>query len=149
MGITLRPNPNKCNDPNILYELSAREAEMLHDLSIISRVHESGGSYNMVAMYMKNSHREYGYNRLNRMANTVSDIYPDIFGMHAELDLYRKIGKKVGGTVFIAGTRQSGSKMLNSRPCCYCATILDLAGIRWVIYYDDGIPTKTRVSELI
>ena len=149
MALSLRSNPNKCNDPNVLYSPSVREMEMLNDLAVVSKLHESGGSYNMVAMYVKNSHREYGYNRLDRLATTVSDIYPDVFGMHAELDLYRKIGRKVGGTVIIAGTRQTGSKMFNSRPCCYCATILDLAGIRWAIYYDDGKPIKARVSELI
>lgn len=147
--MSIRTYPNKCNDPDISFLPSVREAEMLNDLMVTSRLHESGGSYNMISMYVKNSHREYGFNRLKRLASTVSDIYPEVFGMHAELDLYRKMGRRSGGTVFIAGTRNNGSKMVNSRPCCYCATILDLAGIRWAIYYENGVPTKAKISELV
>ena len=118
-----------------------------NDQSILSKVaeessyHVSGGNYNMLARWYKGSKVETGKNRLNRPASTLNVEYPDICGVHAELDLFFKSNLK-GGTVYIAGTRKNGSKMNNTCPCIYCMTILRQAGIRSIVFYKESQASK-------
>lgn len=102
-----------------------------------TRSHCSGGSYSMIAMWSKGSRVAVGKNRLDRLAHTLDNGYPEISGVHAELDLWRLNTDGLrGGTVYIAGTL-SGTKsaMTNTRPCKYCVPILMQLGVRHVVFF--------------
>lgn len=104
----------------------------------------------MIAMSVKASHREYGFNRLSRMASTLDKEYPKISGLHCELDLWRKAGKEsINGVVYIAGTRKNGRSMDNTRPCKYCTAILYQAHVKWVVYFHNGKPVKAKIQEMV
>jgi len=116
-----------------------------------TRSHCSGGSYSMIAMWSKGSRVAVGKNRLDRLAHTLDNGYPEISGVHAELDLWRLNTDGLrGGTVYIAGTL-SGTKsaMTNTRPCKYCVPILMQLGIRHVVFSLDSEVTKCRVTDLV
>ena len=99
----------------------------------------------MLARWVKGSRSAIGKNRLNRPAATVTDVYPDICGIHAELNLFHNSSFR-GGTVYIAGAKQrSGTTMLNTHPCEYCMAIMIAAGVRSVVFYKEGIPSKIRL----
>lgn len=138
------PKPEEIKIPSL------SEVATLHRLANSAYSHESGGTYDMVAYWIKGSHLIAGYNRLDRPAMTIHDDYPDILGVHAELDLYRRAKSLKGGTVFIAGKiNKSGSRMRNTRPCAYCSVILHECGVKNVVYYNNGSPAKASVSDLI
>lgn len=105
----------------------------------------------MVALAVTKGNHVYGKNRLRRSASTVTDTYPDVCGIHAELDLYRLLGKGLNrSNIYVAGRHESSGSVLNTtRPCLYCAAILDACNVRYVIYYQDGEPVKTTPKELI
>lgn len=138
--------------PEIL-EPSKADIVKLLKVTEMTRYHNSGGSYDMIAML--GSPRIWGYNRLRRPASTISDTYPEDFGVHAELDLYRKMGmnpsnpSSYSGTVYIAGKlNSSGSFMTNTMPCTYCVAILRECGITNVVFYFDGMPAKANLRTL-
>lgn len=129
---------------------TSSDISMLLTVTEISTKHSSGGSYDMVAAWSKGSRFEFGFNRLNRAASTIDKSYPDVCGVHAELDLWRKLDKLRGGTIYVAGKRSSsGTIMDNTRPCIYCSAILVEAGVRNVVFYSNSIPRKLRVSDLL
>lgn len=113
-----------------------------------SQFHESGGSYNMIARWVKASHVVIGRNNLYRPANTIDVAYPDICGVHAELDLFNKKKSLRGGIVYIAGRRYNGSEMPNTMPCRYCSAILGASGVRHIVFFSEGIPMKVSTNDL-
>jgi len=126
-----------------LPKISANDISILEKLSLDSKDHSSGGSYNMLARWIKGSRVITGKNRLDRPACTMNDDYPDICGVHAELDLFYRLPPVKGGTLYIAGSRaKTGVKMPNTSPCIYCHTIIRETNVRYIVYYNAGIPTK-------
>lgn len=116
----------------------------------IADKHHSGGTYNMAAVARKGSDIRVGVNDLYRPASTVVDLYRDVCGIHAELDLYRQWGNLAGFTVYIAGTLDaSGSRMLNTAPCCQCIAILNAMNVRHVVFNRDGLPEKFLVRDIL
>jgi tRNA(Arg) A34 adenosine deaminase TadA len=135
---------------NLLEFPSSSEFNTLKSLSIESKGHDSGGSYDMIALWVKGSNYIRGFNRLNRAASTIDISYPDVCGVHAELDLWRKSDGIKGGTIYIAGKRNSsGTFMTNTRPCIYCSALLMESGVRYAVFYSDGLPSKIKVSNLL
>lgn len=135
---------------NTLY-LTNDDLRKYWTLVATTRNHNSGGSYSMIAMWSKGSRIAVGKNRLDRLANTLDNGYPEISGVHAELDLWRlNTGGLKGGTVYIAGTL-SGTKsaMTNTRPCRYCVPILAQLGVRHVVFMLNSEVTKCRVTDLV
>jgi deoxycytidylate deaminase len=129
---------------------SISEYGILENLCRSASDHNSGGSYDMLAMWVKGSKWIQGRNRLDRPAYTIDPSYPEVCGVHAELDLWHKADSLNGGTVYIAGRRNnSGTIMTNTRPCIYCSAILIETGVRYAVFYVDGEPRKMRVSNLL
>lgn len=115
-----------------------------------SDIHCSGGSFDMVCHYRKHSRLYIGYNKLDRPAITIDDQYPEFCGVHAELDLFRRHKNLDGGTIYIAGKlAKTGTMMPNTQPCIYCATILNEAGVKNAVFYEDGVPVKMPIKELV
>lgn len=111
--------------------------------------HSSGGSYNMLAAWVRRSQRVIGRNELVRPANTISNDYPDICGVHAELNLWHKHKDLKGGTVYLAGRRSnSGTEMSNTACCIYCASLLAATGVKNVIFVFDEKFAKTNPINL-
>jgi len=128
---------------NIGLKVSKAEILTLDKLREQSLEHVSGGSYNMVAKWVKGSRSALGYNKLDRRATTINDAYPDICGVHAELDLFYKLPPVKGGTVYVAGSRaRSLTYMPNTSPCIYCKTILAETYVRYIVFYNNDIPIK-------
>lgn len=104
----------------------------------------------MLAIWNKGSMWSRGRNRLGRRAHTIDSSYPNILGQHAELDLFRTNPDMRGGTVWVAGCHErSGSTLDRTRPCMYCASILSAANVRFVVYFENGTPTKCSPRSLI
>lgn len=110
------------------------------------REHSSGGKYDMVARLYKRSVVITGYNSCQRFrgAETLSAEYPCHCGVHAELDLSRKAGHRSPGlrrsTVYIAGRKaKNGKEMSTTKPCEYCDELLWQAGVKAVVYMQDGL----------
>lgn len=129
------------------------------DLNLIERAqmlaagHKSGGSYNMVALHTKGSNFVWGKNKLTRNARHLHKGYPEICGLHAELDLWRVARSHgltlQGGTIYIGGTRnRSGKRMTTTRPCEYCAALLVESRVRSAVFLQDGEIMKQMVIEL-
>lgn len=126
---------------------TAQEANQLERLCEQAKQHNSGGSYDMLSMWSKGSSRIYGKNKLERLASTIVSDYPEICGVHAELDMWRTGGVRGGGTVFIAGRRsKSGEPIENTHPCVYCLALLTEMKIRSIVYYVNGKPTKSYIK---
>lgn len=136
------------NTPNHTTKPTTKETRILDRLRQQSAHHTSGGSYNMLAAWVKGSTWHTGKNRLTRPANTIDPRYPELCGFHAELDLWNKVQFR-GGTMYVAGTRESGTPMDNSTPCVYCAAILEAAQVRWVICYSNNTPIKTTPGAIL
>lgn len=132
--------------------IASRNAdEILTRLEDDSLAHSSGGTFNVMARWIKGSRQLTGFNALTRPALTVDDSYPQTCGIHAELDLYRR-GREVlgGGVVYIGGSRQqSRSIMSNTQPCVYCAAILDSCNVRFVVYRFDERAVISRPGDLV
>lgn len=112
--------------------------------------HSSGGSYNMVALWVKGSNVIAGNNILKRLARHENETYPEICGFHAELDLYKKSPNMRGGTIYVGGRkRTSNSIMINTKPCEYCATLLMTTKVNWVVYLHKSRFIKNRIDELL
>jgi deoxycytidylate deaminase len=134
-------DPMNCSDSDI---------GTLFKVAYDSNQHSSGGSYNMMARWMKGSFVITGANRLHKPAHLVDSSYPDISGIHAELDSWKQHKKMKGGTIYVAGTVEaSGNLMQNTLPCVYCASLLFSSGVRFVVGFEDGIPVKYRVKDLV
>lgn len=131
--------------------MSVKDARIFHRAQELAYDHRSGGQWNMVAIWRKGGRHFYGFNRLDRPAAPISDIYPEICGQHAELDLYRKHPENLGGgTVYVAGAHDSSGTLIEStRPCKYCAAILDASNVRFVVYRQDGYLIKARPKDLL
>lgn len=111
--------------------------------------HNSGGSYNMFAIWVKGSQVKIGKNALKRAAKAESELYPEICGFHAELDLYRQHPEMRGGTLYVAGRKnRSNAIMLNTKPCEYCSALLAGTRVNWVVYLKNGIFVKNRIDSL-
>lgn len=135
--------------PDELHTPTKKQYGLLADVQSDVYHHNSGGSFNMMAVWNKGSVWATGKNDLYRSASNFSDIYPEMCGIHAELDIQRNNNIK-GGTIYIAGYHESsGSPLANTRPCRYCATILDLEKVRWVVYYSNGVAVKAMTRELV
>jgi hypothetical protein len=120
------------NDINILNKLAEQSLE-----------HSSGGSYNMLAKWVKGGKSHVGINKLTRRASTIDENYPDACGVHAELDLFYRMPPIKGGTVYIAGTRaRTRTRMPNTSPCIYCKTLLAEAYVRYVVFFQNNKPMK-------
>lgn len=133
------------NLEELTFDLKISKAEIatLDRVREISLDHISGGSYNMVAKWVKGSRSALGFNKLDRRATTINDAYPEICGVHAELDLFYKLPPVKGGTVYVAGSRaRTSTFMPNTAPCIYCKTILAETYVRYIIFYNDDIPVK-------
>lgn len=133
------------------------EASLINQAVEGAMDHQSGGSYNMVALWGWRSMRKAGFNDLHRSALTISDTYPPICGVHAELDLWRVAkgrrgsagGGLAGGTVAVVGFRaRSGALMLNTKPCDYCAALLSQCQVKNVLFALDGEFRKVGVDAL-
>lgn len=124
-------------------KVSKADIITLEKLREISLEHMSGGSYNMVAKWVKGSRSALGYNKLDRRATTINDAYPEICGVHAELDLFYKLPPVKGGTVYVAGSRaKTMTFMPNTSPCIYCKTILAETYVRYIVFYNNDKPVK-------
>lgn len=120
----------------------------LNKLTEMSLDHISGGSYNMVAKWVKGSRSTYGYNKLDRRASTMDNAYPDVCGVHAELDLFYRMPTIKGGTVYIAGSRaRTHTLMPNTSPCLYCKALLAETYVRYVVFFDSGKPIKLPLAK--
>lgn len=125
------------------FNVSRSDIVILEKLRETSLDHISGGSYNMVAKWVKGSRSALGFNKLDRRATTINDAYPDICGVHAELDLFYKLPPVKGGTVYIAGSRaRTLTFMPNTSPCIYCKTILAETYVRYIVFYNNNYPVK-------
>lgn len=119
--------------------------------------HTSEGDFDMVACWGKGSQTVYGYNRLKRPARRRRDEYPEMAGIHAELDLWRynnrvstKKSDLSGGTVAIAGKKpKTMTTMTTTRPCAYCVALLHELGVSTVVFLQDGKLFKCRVATLL
>ena len=141
------------NNPAILelttdLEITKGDINILGKLSEQSLHHKSGGSYNMLAKWVKGSRSHLGLNRLTRRANTMDETYPEICGVHAELDLFYRTPSLKGGTVYIAGTRnKTKTQMPNTSPCIHCKALLAEAYVRYVVFYSDNEPIKLPLAK--
>lgn len=106
----------------------------------------------MTAMWSKGKWIEVGNNELFRPANTIMADYPDICGVHAELDLCFSMTEgnydnMRGGTVYVLGKKaSSGNLMSTTKPCIYCAAVLRLTRVRYLVYFDQGRMVKVKVA---
>jgi hypothetical protein len=124
-------------------KVSRSDIIILEKLRETSLDHMSGGSYNMVAKWVKGSRSALGFNKLDRRATTINDAYPEICGVHAELDLFYKLPPVKGGTVYVAGSRaRTLTFMPNTSPCIYCKTILAETYVRYIVFYNNNQPIK-------
>lgn len=117
---------------------------MRHALSVLED-HDSGCHYSMAAVMGKSKPIAHGLNTLHFPANSVdlgrtSVRYPDMCGVHAELDLYRSNHWRMSGTtVVVAGVvTKNGNLMENTMPCVHCAQTLQSAGVRRVCFSLNG-----------
>lgn len=134
-----------------MHKLTNRDIQNLTKAIDLALDHNSGGSYNMIALWVKGSNVVVGNNILKRPAYPQNDTYPEICGFHAELDLYKKMGNTMrGGTVYVGGRKaRSNSIMINTKPCIYCANLLHETNTNWVVYIYNNQFTKTRIENLI
>jgi len=103
----------------------------------------------MVALYVKGSRIIVGKNDLIRPATTMNASYPDIAGVHCELSCYYKNPQMRGGTIYVAGRKASSSSiMMNSRPCRYCAALLQSTRTNWIVFVQEGTFVKARIEDL-
>lgn len=105
----------------------------------------------MMAYYVKGATRTVGRNSLYRNASTLADHYPDICGVHAELDLWRMCGRMMrGGTLYVAGRKaKNGSIMGTTKPCEYCAALLSQTRLNFVVFLDQGEFVKCKPKDLV
>lgn len=136
------------NKPTGLLIPTDSEVDTLLRLGFDAMDHDSGGSYNVLAKWQKGAHVVIGKNKLKRSANTLSDEYPSICGVHAELDLFSNAKTLKGGTVYVAGARASGSYMSTTKPCIYCSAILKASKVRHVVYWQNDEPTKVSTNDI-
>lgn len=143
------------------------ERQTLMSLLGDSYDHNSGGSYHMLARHVKGSRRITGVNRLTSPARLKSHHYNPIHGMHAELHLIVQAARTThslfGGTLYIAGVRRNQPlptrpshlpppttrSITNTAPCKHCLALLKETGIRHVVYFRNGVPTKTSLQNLL
>lgn len=122
-------------------DLTNRDSIAVRNLLARAFFHSSGGSYDMVAMFVKGKRRVIGYNRLNDPASVHCDGYKAINGRHAELnvkELCERAGIDMrGGTLYIVGVR-GVNQMLNTAPCEMCRGWLNDTKIKRFVYFNEG-----------
>lgn len=112
--------------------------------------HSSGTGRDIVAVAVKGSKWAMGKNYLTREARSMSDLYPDGCGVHAELDLWHS-GVSLGrSTVYVAGIAEnSGNALQSTMPCCYCSAILFQANVKKVVAMHLGNLYSVKTRELV
>lgn len=143
MGINVLKYDKLTDQIDHNFKVSRSDILILEKLRETSLDHVSGGSYNMVAKWVKGSRSALGFNKLDRRATTINEAYPEICGVHAELDLFYKLPPVKGGTVYVAGSRaRTHTPMPNTSPCIYCKTILAETYVRYIVFYENNQPIK-------
>lgn len=71
--------------------------------------------------------------------------FPEACGRHAEIHLLNRTDLK-RETVYVVGRNSSGNVMRNSKPCKYCMQELLDAGVRRLVYYNNGRPRAEMLS---
>lgn len=122
-------------------KLTARDKSIVAMLEAQVELHSSGGTYQMVAAYVRHSFMLIGYNKLTDPASRKSGHYHPRNGRHCELHLITQLkamGKTPrGGTVYVAGRRNQ--KLPNTSPCGSCRNMLkDETTVRSLVYFLDG-----------
>lgn len=136
-------------DPQSVIKPSRKDIETLSKSFGLVRDHDSGGSYSMAAVLRKSKPKAVGYNSLFSPAVLKNDTYPELCGVHAELNLWMQYPDMGGATVYITGViSKSRNLMTNTMPCIYCASLMQAAGARYVVCYVDSKIIKVRTSEL-
>ena len=133
-------------------KLTNRDEVKVKYLLGLAKDHNPGGNYGLVAAWVKGKRIIVGYNT-DRPAATAITGYPDICGIHAELDVYlqaRSLDVDIrGGTMYVVGRKCSTSRVMsNTKPCVYCRTILSSTKVRNVVFYDGGTLHKMPSEEL-
>lgn len=140
---------HQSTEPLIFQIPSEKEIRTLYKLTLKSLKHNSGCSYNMVCLWAKGNNRLYGYNKLTRAASTFHDHFPEVCGQHAEVHLLSRFSSLSGGTLYIAGTRETSKAfMSNTRPCKFCMPEITKTGIRFLVYFQDNEPIKVDIREM-
>lgn len=132
--------------------LTNRDHTKIATLLDVASTHISGGRYNMVAAWVKGKRSVIGMNTTDRPAATAVDSYPDICGIHAELDVWmrcRAVNLDMrGGTIYVVGRKAVNNNQMNTtKPCLYCRAILSSTQVRNVIYFDEGRIHKIPAPE--
>lgn len=122
-------------------KLNARDRSVMDMLSAQAEIHHSGGTYQMVAAFARQSFLLIGFNKLTDPARSKSPHYHARNGRHSELHLITQLkamGKTPrGGTVYVAGRRNQ--KLPNTSPCAACRSMLkDETTVRSLVYFLDG-----------
>lgn len=130
---------------NKMARLTARDKSIVTMLEAQAELHSSGGTYQMVAAYVRHSFMLIGYNKLTNPASRKSRHYHSRQGMHSELHLVtqmKAIGKSIqGGTVYVVGRRKK--PLPNSSPCAACRqTLKDEGNVRYLVYLLEGVLVK-------
>lgn len=129
---------------------SRKDIDVLSNAFNFVRNHDSGGSYSMAAVLRKSKPKAVGFNSLYSPAILKNDIYPELCGVHAELNLWMQYPDMTGCTVYITGViSKSRNLMSNTIPCIYCAAILEASGARYVVCYMDNKIIKVRTNQLL
>lgn len=126
---------------NKMAKLTDRDKSIMTMLSAQAELHSSGGTYQMVAAFARQSFLLIGYNKLTDPASRKSGHYHPRNGRHCELHLVtqlKSLGKTPrGGTVYVAGRRNQ--KLPNTSPCASCRNMLkDETTVRSLVYYLEG-----------
>lgn len=106
----------------------------------------------MIALIVKGNRRIIGRNDLYRPAGTLASHYPEMCGVHAELDAWRQIrGKIRGGTAYVAGKHSNLARnpMTNTAPCPMCVVILEDLGIRNAVFFLNGKPARISIRDAL
>lgn len=151
--ITIPPgiHQHRSRVPDNHSHISSRDANYLDRALALAHDHSSGGTYDMVALWVKGSRQLTGLNRLDRPAITISEHYPNICGMHAELELYRRFPTSLrGGTLYVAGKlSNTSSPMSSTMPCKYCTPLMHSCGVRNFVFFLNQTVIKCTPEQLI
>lgn len=126
---------------NKMARLTERDKSIMEMLSVQAELHNSLGTYHMVAAYARHSFLLIGYNKLTDPASRKSEHYHPRHGRHCELHLItqmKALGKSIkGGTVYVAGRRNL--RLPNTSPCIACRKSLNDSGtVRYLVYCLNG-----------
>lgn len=105
----------------------------------------------MAALMLNPKPIDMGFNNLFSPAQLKYSVYPEISGMHAELQVcIDNPSNTKDSSIYIAGRIiSSGSKMTSTLPCHICAEFLVEKQVRWVYAYHKTRPIKIRPEDLL